>query len=238
MVMSNTSTARDATMLFEAGYRFTATNVSLGMLVREAYQRSRFEIVGGPDWMDTARFDVLAISDLGTTPERLRVMLRQLLEERFGVRVHLQTRDLPVYRLVKAPAQERRDPRLRPSRVDCDVVPLLLLHGASDGSPRCGVFDLSNGEGITIRGLTMAGVAHALKPMVARHVIDQTGLGGYFDGEVTLGTTPGAPSPGTNITELAPLFAAFEEQLGLRLEDGRELVTVLVVRSAEHPGRD
>jgi uncharacterized protein (TIGR03435 family) len=72
--------------------RFTATNIPLKVLITNAYQLSFFEVVGGPGWISTDRFDISAKAPDGAPPEQTRAMVRTLLKERFKLVVHKETR--------------------------------------------------------------------------------------------------------------------------------------------------
>jgi hypothetical protein len=93
------------------GGRFTAVNVSLAMLIRNAYQRSDVEVSGGPDWIDRDRFDVVAKAPVDVPQDQIRLMLRSLLANRFGLRVHDETRELPIYALAMAKDDGRLGPQ-------------------------------------------------------------------------------------------------------------------------------
>ena len=77
--------------------RFTATNISLKVLITNAYQLSFFQVVGGPGWVSTDRFDIAAKAPDGAPPGQTRAMVRTLLEERFKLGVHMETQDTPIY---------------------------------------------------------------------------------------------------------------------------------------------
>ncbi len=99
--------------------RFTATNIPLKVLITNAYQLSFFQVVGGPDWVGTDRFDISAKAPDGAPPEQTRAMVRTLLKDRFKLVVHMETRDTPIYALVKARPDDSLGPRLKPSTMDC-----------------------------------------------------------------------------------------------------------------------
>ena len=234
---------------FEPGGRFTATNVSLGMLIEDAYQLSALQITGGPQWIESDRFDVVAIGEAGARPDRIRLMLQSLLAERFGLRVHVVTRELPVYALVVARRDGRLGPQLRRTRlsINCyaastpppgEVFPNREL-------PPCGFFGLaSNRANLVFRGMTMEGVAGVLKPMLRRNVIDRTGLAGHFDGDFdfTAELGPPPPPPGTpdpfDREALPTIFTVLQEQLGLQLQSQLGWVGVLVIDRAVPPSPD
>ena len=113
--------------------RFTATNVSLRQLIRNAYQLQDFQITGGPSWMSTDRFDIVAKIDpsedaavqatVGPPPPgqpgRLGLMIRSLLIERFKLAVHTETKEQPIYALVLARSDGKLGPALKKSETDC-----------------------------------------------------------------------------------------------------------------------
>ena len=99
--------------------RFTATNIPLRVLITNAYQLSFFQVVGGPDWVGTDRFDISAKAPDGAPPEQTRAMVRTLLKDRFKLVVHMETRDTPIYALVMARPDDQLGPRLKASTMDC-----------------------------------------------------------------------------------------------------------------------
>jgi uncharacterized protein (TIGR03435 family) len=112
--------------------RFVRRNITLSLLLVYAYELSEFQIQGGPDWVRNARFEVEAKADKRPTREQMRLMVRRLLGERFGLRVHTETRDLPRYALVKARSDGRLGEKLRPSPVDCRA----MTSATNDGTLR------------------------------------------------------------------------------------------------------
>src|SRR5687768_6045238 len=113
-------------LFFEPNGRFKAVNEPLWRLIAEAYrstyQLRRFEIEGIPPSMDTDRFDVDAVPHGTPSSIEQRQMLQRLLADRFKLVLHRETRDLPIYALVKARADGRLGERLKPSDVDCSKV--------------------------------------------------------------------------------------------------------------------
>src|SRR5688572_1629366 len=102
--------------------RFTATNIPLKVLITNAYQLSFFQVVGGPDWVSTDRFDISAKAPDGAPPEQTRAMVRTLLRDRFKLAVHMETRDTPIYSLVTARTDGRLGPNLKRSTMDCGPI--------------------------------------------------------------------------------------------------------------------
>jgi uncharacterized protein (TIGR03435 family) len=229
--------------------RFNATNVPLRLLVRQAFNVQDFQIVGGPDWLGSDRFDIVAKAPEGAefTADAMRPMLRSLLIERFKLAFHNETRDMPVYVLMKARADGRLGPALTPAAVDCVTV----MRGRRGGGPpqpgqkmECG-FMIGPGR-MNAGGVPVSNLAQALSPQVGRIVLDKTELTGNYDFELTyaLEALNGGPPPLLNggpppVDPNAPtLFTALQEQLGLKLDSQRGPVDVVVIDRVEQPVAD
>ena len=214
-----------------------------------AYDVSDFQIVGGPDWVRERRYDVQAKAEGRPTANEMRLMLRRLLGDRFALKTHVETRDLPRYALVMARTDRRLGPKLRPSKYDCpaivaargpDYKPANFPPQPGD-PPSCGMMvALGGGSQTTImEGQPLAAIAKMLQPRAGRVVIDKTGLTGTYD--VVLETEPAALPPGIPANtfgeprEGLSLSTALPEQLGLKLESERGPVDVLVIDSVELP---
>jgi uncharacterized protein (TIGR03435 family) len=236
--------------------RFTATNVPLRDLIRFAYDVQDTRLVGGPDWIRSERFDVVAKSEQpfpawgpAGPPMPLLLMLRTLLADRFGVVVHPETRELPVYELVVARADRKFGPEINPSKLDCENQAPGRRGGPppAPGNPAQPVCGMRIGPGQMVMGGTpMSQFATVLSNFVQRVVLDRTRLAGTFD--FRLSWTPdripqGAPLPGgPALPPVDPngpsLFAALQEQLGLKLESTRTALDVLVIDRVERPMPD
>ena len=112
----------------QPGGRFTATNASLRLLIRTAYQLQDDQIVGGPDWLTSDRFDVVAKAaegvafgpaPVGQGPGTMQLMMRTLLSDRFKLATHTETRELPIFALVTARNDRSLGSQLRRAAVDC-----------------------------------------------------------------------------------------------------------------------
>jgi uncharacterized protein (TIGR03435 family) len=243
---------------------YTASGVTLGMLIRSAYQVQQFQIISGPDWMERTRFDVVAKEPEGLAPlppgsqgpSGQQLMLRGLLEDRFGLAVHKETRELPIYALVLARPDGRLGPNLTPSSTDCAATATQNRRGApppSPGQPARPVCGTSVSPGfIQAGGRTMAHIATEFSVLsntgssLNRLIVDRTGLSGTFD--MTLRFTPenipnfgpGGPPPGMPPIDPdgASIFAAVQEQLGLKLDSQRGQVEVLVIDRVQMPTQD
>ena len=236
------------------GDRWLAQNATLRLLLRSAYA-TQFsmdgQIVGGPPWIDTDRFDVEATMASGTSNEDMRVMIRALLVDRFQLKVHTERRDLPVFALTVARGDGKPDGQMRPVAVDCDAVRAARTKGEKPASGPAGAqvacstsMMLGPATRIETSGMNMASLAQTLSTASGRPVFDRTGLSGWFAFTLRFATEPGATTPAGGPPQgLSPdpvdapsLSAALQDQLGLRIESRREPVEVLVVESASQPG--
>ena len=194
--------------------RITFTFASLKNLVRAAYEVRSSHHIEAPAWMESATFDVVANVPPGATREQANLMLQNLLADRFQLKVHRSTRELPIFALVVA----KNGPRLKVAAGDPDAP-----------KPR-GTLWSGGRKRFEFDSWTMANFARTLESDVDRPVIDMTGLTGTYDIRLEFAdarSTFGPPDP-----QAAELFTALTEQLGLRLESRRGPVDVLIVDSA------
>jgi len=229
-------------------------NTTLRELLDLAYMRFPFdprEIAGGPSWINSDRFTVIATTDQPLQPRPdglpsdLIAMLRTLVEDRFQVSVHNEQREASIYRLVHARSDERTGAGLHSVPDACAEAMKEFIGSRPPRLERVGPPPCSFG-GPTGRligtGVTMTMFGNVLSGYVGRTVVDQTGLTGSFDIELMFDpasaakASPGAP-PGPPPTDdtMPSIFTALQEQLGLRLESTRGPVDVLVIDRAERP---
>jgi uncharacterized protein (TIGR03435 family) len=243
----------------QPGGRLNASNVTVRELIRIAYQIQPFQIVGGPSWLSSDRFDIQAKAETdfqpgppptpGGPPGPVQQMLQALLRERFQLAVHNETRDMPIYDLVVAQRDGRLGPSLKASSLDCAGQLGARGRGQAPpanaaGVPGCG---MRIGPGaLSGNGIGMTFLANSLSQMVQRIVVDKTGLMGNYEFEVTFtpdqqqpGPPPGAGAPPLPIDPNGPsIYTAVQEQLGLKLESARGPVSVLVIDKIETPSPD
>jgi uncharacterized protein (TIGR03435 family) len=220
-VKPNTSGISNALPPFFANGSYRASNVALKSVIANAYEVRIFQVEGGPGWLTSDRFDIIARGREGT-PDRLRpAMLRTLLADRFKLVAHFETRDQQVYALTLLRGDGRLGPQLKPAAP---------AGGSSSGFPSASV---DNGTArINGRRVSMDTLALMLTGSVFnQRVINRTGLSGEF--ELDLRFTPDA-SPAA-VPELPSIFTAVQEQLGLKLQSERGAVPVLVIDSVERP---
>lgn len=149
------------------GGRYTTHGMTVKNLIANAYDLHDFQISGGPDWINSARYDIVAKSEdtLGKAFRgQLMPMLQSLLEDRFQFKFHTSTKELSVYALVVA----KNGPKIQKAK---DNGNMMMRPGQLTG-----------------RGMTMSNLAANLSGQVGRVVLDNTGLSGIYD--VTLNWSP------------------------------------------------
>ena len=196
------------------------TCVPLSVLIESVYRLRNYQLIGAPSWVDNERWDIDAKANGAIPRNQMMPMLGTLLADRFNLKVHRETRELPIYRLVIAKGGVK-------------------LTEIKDGEPR------THTPGISNRPSHLTGWASPIAQLVDflsgsylnQPIVDATGLTGKYDFDLkwTADETqayardeaaePGGPS----------LFAAIQEQLGLKLEPAKGPVEVIVIDHVEHP---
>jgi uncharacterized protein (TIGR03435 family) len=222
------------------------------LLMQNAYTVQPFQIVGGPDWIGSTRYQVEAKADGNANRAQLFLMLQSLLEDRFQLKIHRETRELPVYTLVAARSGLKLP---SPKEGACDTVgpdaPPDWAGGQmrppQQGQPplaHCGnvtVALASSGARMQGGNIPMQEFVRMLSMVLDRSVIDKSGFTGLFDLRLDFlpdETTPPlpAPPPGAPLDSSSPsILTAIQEQLGLRLESAKGPVDVIVVDHVERP---
>jgi uncharacterized protein (TIGR03435 family) len=208
--------------------RFRGTDLALQWLILVAYKIRGFQLSGDlPGWTLSERYNVDAKTEDAGSDDRTLLMLQQLLEDRFQLRIHRETREGPVYFLTVG-------------KNGIKMQPGICVPAVADLPNECGRFG-GDGPDATLdwRGVSISapsGVAYRslaaqLSGNLGRPVIDKTGLTGGFDVHLRWTRDQDATADAT-----APsLFTAVEEQLGLKLESGKGPVEYLVVDHVEKP---
>lgn len=174
--------------------RVTYTLSTIGDLVADAYGVKRSQILGGPKWVDTERFDIVAKVPAGATKQRVRLMLQNLLAERFKLELHRENRELPIYALVvsaKGPNLRdaaSADPSAQPFSGGAGLAAMKLgrdgcpeARDRSAAGPARLLVMTPHGECMISSSQTMEGLAVQLSDRFDRPVIDETGLTGRYD---------------------------------------------------------
>jgi uncharacterized protein (TIGR03435 family) len=228
--------------------RLRITNTPLRFVLLDAFHVMDHQLIGAPEWTESARFDIIATSPTTATEQDTRLMLQTLLADRFGLRTHQERRELPMYALVLTRTDGSLGPQLVRSTVDCEKWiaekrPQVDAGGPSPVAPggkRPACMLMTTRRFITGGTRTISQLAASLQALTGRPVVDRTGLTGTFDMDLqwTSGTiTPpvgaaAAPDDGPSI------FTALQEQLGLKLESTRGPFEVVVIDSIHRPTPD
>ena len=193
----------------------TATAVTLLDLITSAYGVRYEQVSGGPGWVNTAHYDIAAKAEgeAPLTKEQSRQMMQALLGERFQLKIHRETREVPVYALVVG----RNGPKLKETSAD----------EPGDNFVRGG----RAGMHMEATRGTMEQLARQLSG-TAGPVMDRTGLAGYY--AYQLDWTP-ATRPSDPESDTPSLFTAVQEQLGLKLETAKGPMEMLIIDRAEKP---
>ena len=214
------------------GAEVITTNVTVHALINLAYWLHPKQLTGGPAWTESEKFDMTGKPDAPGQPnvDQMKMMIQKLLADRFQLKFHFEKRELPVYavRLAKTGAKitkSQDDPK---------------------GIPGWNFGRTASGMTITFRNSPMSQFTAVLQNSTDRPVVDQSGLSGRYD--FTLTFTPdaaqaallgGPPPPAGDNPDAAPdLFAAFQQQLGLKLEPTRAPVDVMVIDKVEKPSEN
>lgn len=229
---------------------FTATKVSLQMLIETAYGVEENRISGAPSWANSEKYDIEAkmdssvaddlrkLSEDQRTPARQR-MLQALLADRFKLRLHRENRDLPVYELVIA----KNGPKLHKAKTGDTYTNGVK---GSDGRP-AGTGTWINGDNIIGQGIPISDLVEELSQRLGRAVVDETGLTGNYDftlrwtpddGQAPTGAVLGDAGATLPDSSGPSIFSAIQAQLGLKLESKKGPVPVLVVDHVERPSEN
>lgn len=222
--------------------RVLITGFTLKSLVMFAYELREYEVAGGPSWTTTRQYDITATADAEVSPAMQREMLRHLLSERFGLRTRIELREQSVYVLARLRPGGEGGPGLRPAAADCTAPNRPRLSPDTKPGPNglrrppCGVMVIANT--LIAGGLDGDRLAGALSGILRRPVRNETGLTGRYDVDLEWSSeqpTSIAAGPAAGAALPTPIFAAVEEQLGLRLSSREEKLSVLMIDAAHTP---
>jgi uncharacterized protein (TIGR03435 family) len=207
--------------------RIKVINAPLRFMVQYAWNVKDFQVVGGPSWAGTERYDVDAVSQKPFEGDDLRMMIRALLADRFKLAVHTETQEKPGYALVIA----KNGPKLPP---------------AEDDRNRLFSRTASGDTTLTAKNVTMEEFASLLSTQLTAIVVDRTGLDGHFN--CSFQWTPDQPTrpmisksgepipaPPADAVPGPSIFTALQEKLGLKLESRKVPTEIIVIDRAEHP---
>lgn len=229
------------------------TNMGLREMIVFAWDIQPFQLSGGPSWMDSAHFDIVAKPEATTGRfdiALIRPMLQRLLADRFELRVHKETKEMPIYALVMARKDGKPGPGLTESKEGDCVKPDPTRPPAPPppgvAPPRyCGGLMMSVNR-ITGVANPVSSLAPLLSRTLGRTVVDETGLKGNFDIELewtpdetqTFQRPGGAANPAPADPTAPSLFTAVQERLGIKIESKKGPVEMIVVDQAEKPSEN
>ena len=221
-------------LILQGTNRFVGKYYTLKLLIAATYNLSPKVISGGPAWIDSDHYDILALTPGETKPSRAEqmAMLRSLLADRFALTFHREPKEFSIYALEVT----KDGPKLGSS-----TAPGLKESTAAPSDPPALISTVYPDHiQLPARNATMGEFAELLQRAVLdRPVVDKTGLTGRFDFDLAWapdetqfgGEVPVAPSD----AQAPPFFSAIQQQLGLRVEATRGPVQALVVDKAERP---
>jgi uncharacterized protein (TIGR03435 family) len=212
------------------GRQFMTINTTVRDLITFCYEVQARQIIGAPAWIESEKYDVTGQPQGDGQPNerQLKTMMQKLLADRLNFAIHRESRVLPVYALVVG----ETGPKLTKNDSSPNGLPSLFFKGL-------GVLPALNAS--------MSDLARVMQNVVLdRPVVDRTGLSGRFD--FTLTWTPDdsqfaglgvrVPPPSTDVNAPPGLFTAIQEQLGLKLDNTKAPVEVLVVDRVEKPSEN
>jgi bla regulator protein blaR1 len=203
-----------------------AEAVTARMLMRNAYRVPESRIEGGPAWITEDRFTVNARAAGPLGPGQLPFMMQAMLEDRFKLKVHRETREMPVYVLTA----EKNGHKMRPAK-------------APNAAPELRGFQGREGE-FNAAAVNLTQLVNLLQQFVGRPIIDKTGDTALYDFTLRWSSdggqadpfAPGAPAIAPPADASDPtLFGALQDQLGLRLNSEKGPVEIIVIDSIERP---
>jgi len=225
-VKLNTSGIRGWSVAPPKNGKYSATNVTLHMVIAQAYRVHEFQVVGGPGWIDSEYYDIVAKYAAGADSSKIHLMLQALLADRFQLSARRTKKEMPVYALTLA----RSGSKLKPARdPDCSASPV---------SPICGGFQIRQRSRVTGESVSMQQFCDVLGGLLSQPVLDETGIQGVVDLH-----TEWSPDGVSTISEAgqsvamegASIYAALQEQLGLKLTARKDLADQIVIDRVERP---
>ena len=214
------------------GGRWTATNASLKRLVSLAWRTPLFAISGGPPWIASEKFDVTAKEpDANTTDDEFLTMLRHLLTARFGLKVHRQMRSQPVYFLLPAKGGLKLPEATPEPCMGFALKPAIQKY--ADPQAACGGMNVRPGL-ISDDKVSMVWFTAVIEGLLGRPLVNETGFSGSFKLLLQFDPVNVADSDGTRPS----IFSALQEQLGLKLETGKDAAEILVIDGAKQPSEN
>jgi len=217
----------------QPGGRLHVRNNGMQNVIRNAYGiPQRFLLIGGPDWIDSDRYDIAARAEGNPSRDEMMSMLQLLLEDRLKLKVHRETRDIPIYDLKVVKGGPKLTVYKEGScfKADPDDNPPPPLAPGQQRQFSCGSSNISRGVW-TVAMVDIERIAGNISNIVRRKVVNKTGLTGLYNLRMEL-----PPDPLNAVDATGPsIFTLLEEQLGLKLESSTGPADVLVIDHIERP---
>jgi uncharacterized protein (TIGR03435 family) len=196
--------------------RLEMRNQTLKRCIQIAYALKAEQVSGGPEWIDSDRFDIDAKAEAPVTGQELMLMLQSLLKDRFKLLFHREMKSFPGYSLVVAKGG-------------------LKVHEVTAGLARTN----TRRGSMVAEKMSLNGLARTLANILGVPVLDKTGIPGVFDMKLEWSPDDSVSPPPANGSGEAmssgSLFTAVQEQLGIRLQSEKVPLDVLVIDAAERP---
>jgi uncharacterized protein (TIGR03435 family) len=209
-------------LVYAPGGRFEAINVTLVDVIVRVYPTRRIQMQGGPDWIDSERFDIIAKpgADAGDLNyEQRRAMVQTLLEDRFRLAFHKETREVPVLAVMVG----KNPPKLAPAKEEEETLVRVGDHGQ-----------------IIFQKVGVIGLVNTVSNIWHTPVIDRTGVEGRFDFTLDVqqfATPPSADGPARR-EDFGDLVRTAVEQLGFKLEKQKAPLEITIIDRAERPSEN
>jgi len=228
-IKPSNSADRRLTFNIQPGGRFTVANCTVKRLIQQAYGIKDFQISGGPNWIGSDLFDISAKPEIVTTSfDQIKLMLQALLAERFQLVMRSDTKEMPIYALVV----DKNGPKLNES---------------TESGP--GVNRIRRGL-LADQHASISTLASQLSEFLGRNVVDKTALKGSYDVKLewvpdenqvamfqAMGVPEGFGAPQAD-WQGPSLFAALQEQLGLKLESQKGPVEIFTIERVQRPSEN
>jgi uncharacterized protein (TIGR03435 family) len=224
--------ARREQIITLRGAEVITTNVTLHDLINLAYWLHPKQLTGGPAWMESDKFDMTGKPDAPGQPnvDQMKMMIQKLLADRFQLKFHSEKRELSAYAVTITKAGAK----------------IIRSQDDPKGLPGFYFGRTASGTTLTFRNSPMSQITAVLQNFLDKPVVDQSGLSERYDFTLTFTLDPaqaarlgGASPPAADNPDAAPdVFAAFQQQLGLKLESTKAPVDVMVIDKVEKPSEN
>jgi uncharacterized protein (TIGR03435 family) len=205
--------------------RYSFGRATLHDLLYTAWNLEDYQQISGPGWLASEPYDIEAKIPPGTTKDQFRQMLQNLLAERFKLKLHVESRDFPVFELVVG----KNGPKLTESVEGRPMKPPEGFPEPPANRPGYLMHNDASGTRMSAHEVTMAMLVHALRHHAGRVLVDKTGLTGKYDFTLQFNEWEGRPP----VDDPSPSLSTALQQLGLKQVDGKAPFDFLVIEHVE-----